>query len=148
LAEQPPLGSTEPVATTAPTPTSSPRTLVGTIGILIVFVIAAAIALRGHTATTANYVGLSMLLFVTGALGVLVRRNALVMFMCVELMLNATNLAFVAFARMHGSVDGHVIVLFVIIVAAAEVAVGLAIIVSIFRRRHSTNVDDLSLLRG
>ncbi|MEX0874803.1 MAG: NADH-quinone oxidoreductase subunit NuoK [Actinomycetota bacterium] len=103
---------------------------------------------RGRTPTPAHYVGLSMLLFVTGAIGVLVRRNALVLFMCIELMLNSVNIAFVAFARMHGNVEGHVIVLFVLIVAAAEVAVGLAIIVSIFRRRHSANVDDLSMLRG
>jgi NADH-quinone oxidoreductase subunit K len=155
VAEQPPHGPEpaitpiDPAAPVVPATTAPPsRSLAGLIGLLVVFVIAAAIALRGHSATTAHYVGLSMLLFVTGALGVLVRRNALVMFMCVELMLNAVNLAFVAFARMNGSVDGHVIVLFVIIVAAAEVTVGLAIIVSIFRRRHSTNVDDLSLLRG
>ncbi|HYZ92469.1 MAG TPA: NADH-quinone oxidoreductase subunit NuoK [Actinomycetota bacterium] len=102
---------------------------------------------RGRAPTTAHYIGLSMLLFVTGAIGVLLRRNALILFMCVELMLNAVNIAFVAFSRMHGAVEGQVVVLFVIIVAAAEVAVGLAIIVSIFRRRHSTNVDDLSVLR-
>ena len=94
-----------------------------------------------------EYLTLSMLLFTIGAAGVLVRRNAIVIFMCIELMLNAVNIAFVAFAKMHSSVDGHVIVLFVIIVAAAEVAIGLAIIVSIFRRRQSTNVDDLSLLK-
>jgi NADH-quinone oxidoreductase subunit K len=111
-------------------------------------VVIAAIFLRGRQATPGHYVGLSMLLFVTGAVGVLVRRNALVLFMCIELMLNAVNIAFVAFARMHGNVEGHVIVLFVLIVAAAEVAVGLAIIVSIFRRRHSANVDDLSTLQG
>lgn len=113
-----------------------------------VLILIAVIVLRGRQPTPAHYVGLSMLLFVTGALGVLVRRNALVLFMCIELMLNAVNIAFVAFARMHGSVEGHVIVLFVLIVAAAEVAVGLAIIVSIFRRRQSANVDDLSMLRG
>lgn len=88
-----------------------------------------------------------MLLFVTGALGVLIRRSALVLFMCIEIMLNAVNVAIVAFARLHGSVEGHALVLFVMIVAAAEVAVGLAIIVSIFRRRRSANVDDLSLLK-
>jgi len=77
----------------------------------------------------------------------LMRRNALVLFMCIELMLNAVNIAFVAFARMHGAVEGHVVILFVMIVAAAEVAVGLAIIVSIFRRKHSANVDDLTLLK-
>jgi NADH-quinone oxidoreductase subunit K len=122
--------------------------IVAMVAGIAVIVIIAAIVLRGRSPTPAHYVGLSMLLFVTGALGVLVRRNALVLFMCVELMLNAVNVAFVAFARMHGNVEGHVIVLFVMIVAAAEVAVGLAIIVSIFRRRHSANVDDLSMLQG
>jgi NADH-quinone oxidoreductase subunit K len=112
-----------------------------------VIVIAMAIALRGKVPTTGHYVGLSMLLFTIGALGVLLRRNALVLFMCVELMLNAVNIAFVAFARLNAAIDGQVIVLFVIIVAAAEVAVGLAIIVLIFRRRHSANVDDLSIMR-
>ena len=103
----------------------------------------------GHNkdASTAHYIGLSMLMFTTGAFGVLVRRNALILFMCIELMLNAVNVAFAAFARQNGAVDGHVIVLFVMIVAAAEVAVGLAIMVSIFSRRRSTNVDDLSLLK-
>jgi NADH-quinone oxidoreductase subunit K len=110
-------------------------------------IVITAVVFRGSTPSTSHYIGLSMLLFVTGALGVLIRRNALVLFMCVELMLNAVNIAFVAFARMHGSVDGHIAVLFVIIVAAAEVAIGLAIIVSIFRRRQSANVDDLSLLK-
>lgn len=114
---------------------------------LVVVILAAAIVLRGRPTTPSHYIGLSMLLFVTGAVGVLVRRNALVLFMCVELMLNAVNIAFVTFARMHQSIDGHVLVLFVMIVAAAEVAVGLAIIVSIFRRRQSANVDDLTLLR-
>ncbi|HVL80896.1 MAG TPA: NADH-quinone oxidoreductase subunit NuoK [Actinomycetota bacterium] len=97
--------------------------------------------------TTSHYLMLSMLLFMIGVGGVLMRRNALVLFMCVELMLNAVNLAFVTFARMHGSMDGQVIVLFVMIVAAAEVAIGLAIIVAIFRRRLSANVDEMSLLR-
>lgn len=106
-----------------------------------------AIGLRGAEPTPAHYVGLSMLIFMVGAVGVLMRRNALVLFMCVELMLNAVNIAFAVFARMHGAVQGQVMILFVMIVAAAEVAVGLAIIVLIFRRRHSTNVDDLSLMR-
>lgn len=110
-------------------------------------VIIAAVAMRNRVPSTSHYIGLSMLIFTVGALGVLMRRNALVLFMCIELMLNAVNIAFVAFARLHGAVEGHVIALFVIIVAAAEVAVGLAIIVLIFRRRHSANVDDLSLLR-
>jgi NADH-quinone oxidoreductase subunit K len=118
------------------------------LGALIVLAtLVAAIVFRGRPVTTNHYVGLSMLLFVTGALGVLVRRNALVLFMCIELMLNAVNIAFVAFSRMHGTIDGHIVVLFVMIVAAAEVAIGLAIIVSIFRRRHTTNVDDLSSLK-
>jgi len=93
------------------------------------------------------YVGLSGLLFTIGVVGVLVRRNPLVIFMSIELMLNAANLAFVAFGRAHGTVDGQVIVFFVMTVAAAEVAVGLAIIVAIFRTRHRIDVDDLSLMR-
>jgi NADH-quinone oxidoreductase subunit K len=121
--------------------------LLGAVASLVVVILAAALVFRGRQPSASHYIALSMLLFVTGAIGVLVRRNALVLFMCIELMLNAVNVAFVTFARLHGAVQGHVIVLFVIIVAAAEVAVGLAIIVSIFRRRHSTNVDDLSLLR-
>ena len=115
------------------------------LGTLIVIVMA--VALRGKVPTTAHYVGLSMLLFTIGALGVLLRKNALILFMCIELMLNAVNIAFVAFARLNGAIGGQVIVLFVMIVAAAEVAVGLAIIVLIFRRRHSANVDDLSVMR-
>ena len=90
---------------------------------------------------------LSALLFSIGAFGVLVRRNAIVVFMCIELMLNATNLAFVTFARMHGNLDGQVIAFFVMVVAAAEVVVGLAIIVTIFRTRRSASVDDASLLK-
>jgi NADH-quinone oxidoreductase subunit K len=93
------------------------------------------------------YVALSAVLFTLGVVGVLVRRNPLVIFMAIELMLNAANLAFVAFGRMHGGADGQVIVLFVMTVAAAEVAVGLALIVAIFRARQRINVDDLSLLR-
>ena len=88
-----------------------------------------------------------MILFVIGAVGVLVRRNAMVVFMCVELMLNAVNLAFVAFARMHGNLDGQVIAFFVMVVAAAEVVVGLAILMSIFRTRQSASVDDPNLLQ-
>jgi NADH-quinone oxidoreductase subunit K len=90
---------------------------------------------------------LSALLFTIGAVGVLVRRNAIVVFMCVELMLNATNLALVTFSRVHGKLDGQVAAFFVMVVAAAEVVVGLAIIVSIFRTRRSASVDDASLLR-
>ena len=90
---------------------------------------------------------LSALLFSIGATTVLVRRNAIIVFMGVELMLNATNLAFVTFARMQGDIDGQVIALFVMLVAAAEVVVGLAIIMSIFRTRRSASVDDANLLK-
>jgi NADH-quinone oxidoreductase subunit K len=94
-----------------------------------------------------NYIYLSTVLFSIGAATVLVRRNAIVIFMGIELMLNATNLAFVTFARMHGSLDGQVIALFVMLVAAAEVVVGLAIIMAIFRARRSASVDDANLLK-
>jgi NADH-quinone oxidoreductase subunit K len=94
-----------------------------------------------------NYVYLAALLFGVGAVGVLLRRNAIVVFMCVELMLNAANLVFVAFARMHGNLDGQIIAFFTMVVAAAEVVVGLAIIVMIFRSRHSASVDDASLMK-
>ena len=94
-----------------------------------------------------NYIYLSTLLFAIGGATVLVRRNAIVVFMGVELMLNATNLAFVTFARMNGSLDGQVIALFVMVVAAAEVVVGLAIIMAIFRARRSASVDDANLLK-
>ncbi len=94
-----------------------------------------------------NYLYLSVLLFTIGAAGVLVRRNAIVMFMCVELMLNACNLAFVTFSRMHGRLDGQVVAFFTMVVAACEVVVGLAIIMTIFRTRRSANVDDARLLR-
>jgi NADH-quinone oxidoreductase subunit K len=113
----------------------------------LVLVVIAGIVLHGRSATVGMYIWLSLLLFVVGAFGVLIRRNALVLFMCIELMLNAANVAFVAFARGSQNVEGHAIVLFVMIVAAAEVAVGLAIIVSIFRRRHSASVDDLTTLK-
>ncbi len=91
---------------------------------------------------------LSALVFTIGLVGVLVRRNALVIFMSIELMLNAANLAFVAFARHAGSVDGQVFVFFVMTVAAAEVAVGLAIIVNMFRLRETVFVDEINLLKG
>jgi NADH-quinone oxidoreductase subunit K len=94
-----------------------------------------------------NYLYLSAILFSIGALGVLVRRNAIVLFMCVELMLNASNLAFVSFARIHGNLDGQVIAFFVMVVAAAEVVVGLAIIMTIFRTRRSASVDEANLLK-
>jgi NADH-quinone oxidoreductase subunit K len=94
------------------------------------------------------YIALSGILFVIGALGVLLRRNALILFMSVELMLNSANLLFVAFARHLGNLDGQVLVFFVITVAAAEVAVGLALIVAIFRTKKSINIDEINLLKG
>lgn len=94
-----------------------------------------------------HYLVLSAMLFGIGAVGVLIRRNAIVVFMCIELMLNAVNLSLVTFARMHGNLDGVIIALFVMVVAAAEVVVGLAIIMSIFRSRRSASVDDANLLK-
>jgi NADH-quinone oxidoreductase subunit K len=96
----------------------------------------------------AYYLGLSAVLFAMGAAGVLVRRSALIVFMSIELMLNAVNLTLVTFARLHGSVDGQVFVFFVLVVAAAEVVVGLAIIVDVFRSRETVDVDDADALRG
>jgi NADH-quinone oxidoreductase subunit K len=93
------------------------------------------------------YLALAALMFTIGVVGVLIRRNAVVIFMFIELMLNAVNLAFVTFARMHGQVEGQVLVFFVLVVAAAEVVVGLAILITIFRRRASANVDDVNILR-
>ena len=97
--------------------------------------------------TPTYYLVLSAALFTIGAAGVLVRRNAIVVFMCIELMLNAVNLTLVTFSRINGSLDGQVIAFFVMIVAAAEVVVGLAIIMSIFRTRRSASVDDANLLK-
>lgn len=97
---------------------------------------------------TVYYVLLSAALFTLGVLGVLLRRNAIVLFMSVELMLNAANLALVAFAREQVNIDGQVLVFFVISVAAAEVAVGLALLVAIFRSKRTTDVDEVSSLRG
>ncbi len=94
-----------------------------------------------------NYIILASLLFTIGAVGVLVRRNAIIVFMSVELMLNAANLAFVAFARMNGSLDGQTVAFFVMVVAAAEVVVGLAIIVTVFRTRQSASIDEPNLLK-
>ncbi len=94
-----------------------------------------------------NYVVLACVLFTLGAIGVLVRRNAIVVFMSIELMLNAANLAFVTFARMHGNLEGQVIAFFVMVVAAAEVVVGLAIIVTIYRSRRSASIDEPNLLK-
>ncbi len=94
------------------------------------------------------YLVVGALLFTIGAVGLLLRRNVLVMFMCVELMLNAANLTFVTFARALDDIGGQVIVFFTLVVAAAEVAVGLAIIVAIFRRRRGATADDVRLLKG
>lgn len=94
------------------------------------------------------YIALSVILFTIGALGVLLRRNAIIIFMSVEMMLNAANLAFVAFSRHLGDLDGQVLVFFVITVAAAEVAVGLALIVTIFRTKKSINIDEINLMKG
>jgi NADH-quinone oxidoreductase subunit K len=94
------------------------------------------------------YVALSTILFTIGAMGVLLRRSAIIIFMSIEMMLNSANLLFVAFARHLGDLDGQILVFFVITVAAAEVAVGLALIVVIFRSKKSINIDDLNLLKG
>ena len=94
------------------------------------------------------YVALSAILFTIGALGVLIRRNAIVIFMSIELMLNAANLVFVAYARAYEAISGQIFVFFVMTVAAAEVAVGLALIVAIFRSKQSIDVDQLSSLKG
>lgn len=94
------------------------------------------------------YFALSAILFALGAMGVLIRRNSIVIFMSVELMLNAANLLFVAFARAFESLNGQIYVFFVIAVAAAEVAVGLAIIVAIFKSRQSIDIDEMSSLKG
>jgi NADH-quinone oxidoreductase subunit K len=94
------------------------------------------------------YLVLSALLFTIGVAGVLIRRNAIVLFMCVELMLNAVNLSFIAFSKLNGDLNGQIISFFVMVVAAAEVVVGLGILVAIFRKRSSTSVDDVNLLKG
>ena len=96
---------------------------------------------------SANYLYVAALLFTIGSIGVVVRRNAIVVFMCIELMLNAANLAFVTFARINGNLDGQVMAFFTMVVAACEVVVGLATIVTIYRSRRSASVDDANLLR-
>ncbi|GAB3915762.1 NADH-quinone oxidoreductase subunit K [Microlunatus endophyticus] len=93
------------------------------------------------------YIVMSAILFSIALLGVMIRRNVLIVFMCIELMLNASNLALVTFSRMHGSLDGQIAAFFVMVVAAAEVVVGLAIIVTIYRTRRSASVDDANLLK-
>jgi NADH-quinone oxidoreductase subunit K len=94
------------------------------------------------------YLALAAALFTVGALGVLVRRSAIVIFMCIELMLNSVNLTLVTFSRIHGNLDGQILSFFVIVVAAAEVTVGLALIVNLFRMRASINVDEVDALRS
>jgi NADH-quinone oxidoreductase subunit K len=94
------------------------------------------------------YLGLAAMLFTIGGVGLLIRRNVLIMFMCVELMLNAVNLTFVTFARSLDDIGGQVVVLFVMVVAAAEVVVGLAILVSVLRNRPGATADDISMLKG
>nr|WP_308197836.1 NADH-quinone oxidoreductase subunit NuoK [Hamadaea flava] len=93
------------------------------------------------------YIVLSAALFTIGAVGVLIRRNAIVLFMCIELMLNAANLSLVTFSRINGSLDGQIMAFFSMVIAAAEVVVGLAIIMAIFRTRRSASVDDANLLK-
>ncbi len=102
----------------------------------------------GMPAPIQAYAILSALLFSMGVLGVLVRRNIIIVFMSIELMLNAANLLFVAFARYQQNVNGQVLVFFVMTVAAAEVAIGLALVMALFRTKRTTDVDDVSMLRG
>lgn len=94
------------------------------------------------------YIALSAVLFAIGTIGVLIRRNAIIIFMSIELMLNSANLLFVAFAKMHGALSGQIFVFFVMTVAAAEVAVGLALIVAVFRTKQSIDIDEISSLKG
>jgi NADH-quinone oxidoreductase subunit K len=103
---------------------------------------------KRETMTVNHFIILSAILFSIGAVGVLVRRNPLIMFMSIELMLNAVNLAFVGFSRYLQSIDGQVFVFLILTVAAAEVAVGLAIIVALFRTRQAVNVDEVNALKG
>ena len=98
--------------------------------------------------TPKSYVALGAVLFVLGLAGVIVKRNMLVVFMCIELMLNAANLTFLAFARQSGNLNGHAIAFFVMAVAAAEAAVGLAIVIAVFRTRGTLNVDEVTLLKN
>ncbi len=100
------------------------------------------------TLSSLHYFILSAILFAIGGIGVLVRRNAIVIFMCVEMMLNAVNLSLIAFARYLNGVDGQLLVLFVMAIAAAEVVVGLAILVALYRKRPTTDVDEMNLLKG
>jgi NADH-quinone oxidoreductase subunit K len=97
--------------------------------------------------TITHYITLSVILFTIGVIGVLIRRNAIVIFMCIELMLNAVNLSFVAFAHYLNSMQGQLFVFFTMTVAAAEAAVGLAIIVSVFRNKETVNIDDINIMK-
>ena len=101
-----------------------------------------------HNVTINHYLGLSTVLFALGVFGMLFRKNAIIIFMCVELMLNAVNLALVSFSKMHGDTDGQIFVFFIMVVAAAEVAVGLAILMMLYRNRHTTDTDTLTDLKG
>ena len=101
-----------------------------------------------HNITINPYWGLSTVLFALGVFGMLFRKNAIIIFMCVELMLNAVNLALVSFSKMHGDTDGQIFVFFIMVVAAAEVAVGLAILMMLYRNRHTTDTDTLTDLKG
>jgi len=103
--------------------------------------------MQGMTITLEHYLVVSAILFCLGLLGVLVRRNVLIIYMALELMLNAANLALVAFSRFNNSLDGQVFVFFVITVAASEVAVGLALIVALYRKRQSAHVEDLTTMK-
>jgi NADH-quinone oxidoreductase subunit K len=96
---------------------------------------------------TTQYLALGAVLFCIGVVGVFIRRNAIVLFMCIELMLNAVNLTFIAVSRNQGKIDGQVFVFFIMTVAAAEAAVGLAIILSLYRRRQTINVDEINILK-
>lgn len=100
------------------------------------------------TLSSLHYFILSATLFAIGGIGVLVRRNAIVIFMCVEMMLNAVNLSLIAFARYLNAVDGQLLVLFVMAIAAAEVVVGLAILMALYRKRPTTDVDEMNALKG
>lgn len=94
-----------------------------------------------------GYLLLSAILFAIGTIGVLTRRNAIIIFMCVELMLNAVNLSFIAFSKLHGNLDGQIFVFFVMTVAAAEAAVGLALMIAFFKNRESIDVEDMNLMK-
>jgi NADH-quinone oxidoreductase subunit K len=98
--------------------------------------------------TIHHYLLLAIVLFALGTFGIMLRRNAIIMFMCVELMLNAVNIALVAFSKMWGQTDGQIFVFFIMVVAAAEVAVGLAILMMLYRNMHTTNTDVLDRMKG